>query len=192
MKLTVTTKKVAALKPCASRFDNFKAEYPNFKGSIEEFLDLDRINYHDKLWVTLRLVPRIVLEIFAVDCAAKTMEYCENAAKAAANAAAYAAKATADYATSYATKATADYATSYATNAVAYAASAANAAYAGANAANAAANAADAVEASEAAADAAYAAGEAAEAANATDAGERARQIEALIYLIQSHKGSSK
>ncbi len=175
MKLTVTTKKVAALNPCTPSFDNFKAEYPNFKGSIEKFLDLDRISHSDKLWVTLRLVPRIVLEIFAVDCAVKAVEYCENASAASYSASYLAAASAAAYA---AAAVSADDA-AYASAAASYvAASASTAAYAAASASTAASEAAAYAEASEAAADVAYA--------------EHARQIEALIYLIQSHEGSSK
>lgn len=160
MKLTITIKKVATLNPCESRFNNFKQYYPNFSGDFTEFLDLTKINYSDKLWVILRLIPREVVEIFAVDCAVNAVIY-----------AAYATNYTTNYAANYATNCAANYAADAANYAADYAATyVTNYAVDAANYANYAANYAN------------YAADYVANAA------ERTRQIEALIWLIQTHK----
>jgi hypothetical protein len=142
----INTERIAALKPCAKRFENFKREYPDFDGDILEFLSLEKITSNDKIWVAIRVLPREILEVFAIDCAFSASEY-----------------AVANYDA-------AEYATAYATNCIAadavdYAAAAAN--YA-ANYTAAAAAAAD-------------------HAIHAYDA-ERERQVNALIYLIESEE----
>jgi len=139
MKILVDLEVIKSLVPCLDRYENYFHHYEYFEGSLEDFLDLNELTHNDKLWVSLRLIPRFLIEVFAIDCAVAAAAYA-----AYANAVAYA-----DYA-AYA-NAGADY--------VDYAASAAYA--------NAAAGAS-----------AAYAAG----------ASEKQRQIEALIYLIQSHE----
>jgi len=140
MKIKINTEIIKALKPCGNRYVNYLLHYKDFEGDIQDFLLLDKISHSDKLWVTLRLVPRIIVETFAIDCASAAADY-----------AAYAA-ADADYAAADA----ADYAADAAANAAYYAASAAAdyAAYA----------AADADYAGDAAADAVYAAAYAASA----------------------------
>lgn len=47
-----------SLNPCRNRYKNFLEHYPNFDGSLSEFLDLENISYHDKLWVYFRSIPR--------------------------------------------------------------------------------------------------------------------------------------
>jgi len=172
MKIKINTEIIKALKPCEDRLDNYLSHYEDFKGDIQDFLLLDKISHSDKLWVTLRLVPRIILETFAVDCAYTAAA---NAAAAyaanAANAAAYAA---------------------YAANAAAYAANAANAANAAAAAAEAASAAAAAHAGARAANYASVAAAESASAASdavyAAGAAEKERQLCALEYLIINHE----
>lgn len=39
------------LKPCADRFENYIEHYEDFNGSVKEFLLLDKLSIHDKLWV---------------------------------------------------------------------------------------------------------------------------------------------
>jgi hypothetical protein len=167
MKTQINTERIAALKPCAKRFENFKREYPNFEGDILEFLSLEKITPNDKIWVAVRVLPREILEIFAIDCAFSASEYAARSHYAANCAAAAAADyaAAANYAANYAAAAGADYA-------------AAAAAFTAA-APNYATTAAD------------YAAVAAANYAAAFIA-ERERQVDALIYLIESEDGNGK
>jgi hypothetical protein len=155
----INKKLIKALNPCADRYENYLRRYSDFNGAIEEFLFLPEISHADKLWVSLRLLPRGLVEVFAIDCAVSAQNY------AAANAAHSAYSAYAAYA-AYAANA-ADAAVAYAANAV-YAAYAVYAVYA--------ANATDtAVAYAVNATYAAYAA-----------ASEEERQIEALIWLFNS------
>ena len=127
MKILINLEVIKSLKPCLNRYENYLKHYTDFEGSLEDFLDLPEVTHNDKLWVSLRLMPRFLAEVFAIDCAAASASA---SAYAAASASAYAASAYAAYA----------------------AAVAASAAYA------------------------------------AAGASEKQRQIEALIYLIQSHE----
>jgi len=128
---------IKSLNPCADRYENYIRYYSDFNGALENFLFLPEISHHDKLWVSLRLLPMELVEVFALDCAVASQEYAAAAAAYAAYAAAYAA-ATAAYAAATdaadATDAAADAAYAAAADAAAYAAYAAAAdaaAYAG-------------------------------------------------------------
>lgn len=121
MKITINKELIKSLKPCADRYENYLRFYSDFSGTLEEFLFLPEISHQDKLWVSLRLLPRELVEVFAIDCAvsaANKAYYAANTANAA------------DYA--------ADYSANNAANNAAYAATSANAA----DAANAAYSAA--------------------------------------------------
>ncbi len=121
LKIQINTEVIKKLNPCEDRFNNWLMHYSNFNGDILEFLDLDKITAQDKIWLSVRLLPREQLEYFAIDSVFAATEYAADA-----DAAAYAAASAAAYAT-YAT---------YSTSAVSAAAAvAAYAAYAAAYAA---------------------------------------------------------
>ena len=80
MKLQVNTDKIKALNPCDDRFENWLTHYKNFKGDILEFLSLDKITAKDKIWVSLRLLPVDIIEVFAIDCAFAAANYAVAAA----------------------------------------------------------------------------------------------------------------
>jgi hypothetical protein len=133
MIIRVNKEIIKSFKPCADRYENYLKYYSDFNGLLEEFLDLKHISHSDKIWLSLRLMPRFEVECFAIDCALRShvyaASYASYAAYAAASAAAYAAS-YASYAASYA---------SYAADAASYASYAADAAsYAAAAASNAA------------------------------------------------------
>jgi hypothetical protein len=69
MKLTINTKKIKSLRPCKDRFENWKKHYGGKEFNILKFLELDKITAHDKIWVSERLLPRELVEVFAIDCA---------------------------------------------------------------------------------------------------------------------------
>ena len=46
---------ILSLNPCFDRFGNFIAKYPNFNGTLVEFISLDKITYSDKIWVVTKL-----------------------------------------------------------------------------------------------------------------------------------------
>jgi hypothetical protein len=170
-KIKVNSKVIKKLKPCEDRFDNWLHHYGTFDGSIIEFLSLDKISAMDKMWVASRLLPIDLMVTFAIDCAFS----------------AYAAAADAANAATYVTA----YVSADAANAAAF-----DAAYAF-DAANAAASAvADVVFYTAYTAYNAYIAGgiyAAAASYTATHAAaaraantERERQIDALVYLIET------
>jgi hypothetical protein len=203
MKIKINKDVIKKLNPCSSRFDNYLQHYDSFNGNITKFLDLENISHSDKLWVSLRVMPRHLVEIFAIDMSFSACQYAvwsatyaTYAADAAARSATYAAARSATYAANaadatYAAARSATYAADAARSAT-YAADAARSAtdatYAD-DAADAARSAADAADA--AARSATYAADAAAR--SATDAAdarklEQDNQISILKYLINSEK----
>lgn len=67
--MLVTTNKVKNLNPCNDRFNNFTKKYPNYSGTLREFLKLDKITYDDKVWVFTRLLDKDTLVKWAIKCA---------------------------------------------------------------------------------------------------------------------------
>ena len=114
MKIRINTEIIKSMEPCKDRYENWLANYKNFDAYILEFLELKNITATDKIWVSIRVMPRFLVEVFAIDCAfsAAKAAYAANAAAFAATYAANAANADADAA----------YAATYAANAAAYAA----------------------------------------------------------------------
>ncbi len=69
MEITINKEIIKSLKPCADRYENYLKHYPDFEGCLEEFLDLEHISHTDKIWVSVRVMPRFWVECFAIDCA---------------------------------------------------------------------------------------------------------------------------
>ena len=59
---------ISKFNPCEDRFNNFVNNYPEFNGNLEDFLSLDNISYHDKIWVTIRLFTKEQNVKFAIKC----------------------------------------------------------------------------------------------------------------------------
>ena len=76
--MIITVDKIAEHNPCEDRFDNFKKEYPNYSGSLEDFLNLDRITYDDKVWVCVRLLRKNVLVHWSIKCAESVLHNFES------------------------------------------------------------------------------------------------------------------
>ncbi len=112
-RLSINTKVIAALNPCRDRFNNWLKHYEAADLDILEFLALDEITASDKIWVSVRVLPIQLVEIFAIDCAVKTVytagDYADAAAYAAALYADDAVAANADAAAFAATTVTAAY-----------------------------------------------------------------------------------
>ncbi len=172
MKIRVNTRRIEKLKPCQDRFENWKQLYPDWEGDITEFLRLGGITPQDKVWVAVKLMPRFLVEVFAIDCAMNAADAADAADADAADAA--------DAATDAATYAADAVVYTYA----AYAAYVADSAYAAA--ATAATAATYAAYAATPAATTYAAATAAAYAAYADAAAERQRQVAALIHLIST------
>ena len=68
MKIQINSKVILRLNPCADRHEHWKNHYPSFDADILDFLELENITAHDKIWIALRVLPRDLLELFALDC----------------------------------------------------------------------------------------------------------------------------
>ncbi len=75
--LNITVDKIAAFNPCESRFGNFKQQYPDFRGSVEEFISLDNITYSYKVWVCVRMMSQNQRFYWARACALSVLEIFE-------------------------------------------------------------------------------------------------------------------
>lgn len=80
MKIRINRDIIKQYNPCSNRFDRYLQHYPTFDDGILKFLDLEHISYSDKLWVTLRVLPRHLVEVFAIDMAFAAQEYAYAAA----------------------------------------------------------------------------------------------------------------
>jgi hypothetical protein len=175
-KIKVNTSVIEDFGPCWDRFENWLNYYATFDGSIIEFLSLDKISAIDKIWVASRLLPRDLIVTFAIDCAFAA--YAASAASAA-DAAAY----TADNVTAfYSAVACSNSSGTAAVECVIYCENSPVAAYAAA-----------AYAAAAYAADASYYASVRGNSIGYNDydakkaaKDERERQIDALVYLIET------
>ena len=91
MKIRINKDVIAAFNPCKGRFDNYLRHYADFDADILEFLDLDKISAQDKVWVVVRIFPKGLVKVFAIDYAVRAAYAANaaNAANAATDAAAY-------------------------------------------------------------------------------------------------------
>ena len=99
--MKINAKIISDLKPCRDRHMNWIEHYSDFDGDILDFLELDKITAEDKVWVAVRVMPRLLVEVFAIDCslsayassasAASYASSASSASYAAADAAVYAA-----------------------------------------------------------------------------------------------------
>lgn len=53
--MRITMEMIEEMNPCVDRLNNFKTHYPNFDGSLAEFVVLDKISEWDKVWVCRHL-----------------------------------------------------------------------------------------------------------------------------------------
>ena len=65
----INTEILKSLNPCPDRYKVWLKHHKKFDGSIIEFLELDKIPAKDKIWVAVRVMPRFLVEVFAIDCA---------------------------------------------------------------------------------------------------------------------------
>lgn len=95
MKIRINKERIKELGPCTRGYENFLKHHSHFDGDITEFLELHSISASDKIWVCVRLMPRFLVEVFAIDCAVRSASYAVaySSYAAAAAAASYAASA---------------------------------------------------------------------------------------------------
>lgn len=76
--MNITVSKIKALNPCGDRFNNFTTHYPDFNGSLRDFLNLDNITYSDKAWVFVRLATHVQNVRWSILCASSCLENFES------------------------------------------------------------------------------------------------------------------
>lgn len=83
MKIRVNKEIIKELIPCQDGWENYLRYHSDFSGDITEFLNLENITPQDKIWVSTSLMPRVLAEIFAQDCAYTAYAYAADAYAAA-------------------------------------------------------------------------------------------------------------
>lgn len=66
-----------SLKPCEDRYSNYLDHYKDWSGSLEEFLNLDKLTHADRVWVFVRFIPKDKAVFFAADCAERVLHLYE-------------------------------------------------------------------------------------------------------------------
>lgn len=116
--MLITKEYLKSLSPCENRYEHYLTHYKDWRGTLEEFLDLAELTHDDKKWVFVRSISKDKLRLVAADFAERVLHLFESkyptddrprkaieaarngdaaaAARAAARAAAYAANAAAD------------------------------------------------------------------------------------------------
>ena len=63
--------------PCTKRFSNYLSNYPDFNSSFDDFLDLDKITYEDKIWVAKKVLNKNQMVHFGLLCAESVLDIFE-------------------------------------------------------------------------------------------------------------------
>ena len=75
MKVRINKKILETLNPCKHSMEHGLKFYKKFDGDILEFLALDKITPVEKIWVCTRILPRELVEVFAIDCSFAATAY---------------------------------------------------------------------------------------------------------------------
>lgn len=59
---------IKTLNPCVSGWKNLIKHYPNYEGTVQDFLTLEDIPYADRVWLMQKVVPLEILSQWAVEC----------------------------------------------------------------------------------------------------------------------------
>jgi hypothetical protein len=68
-----------ALKPCEPSWKKFLRDYPNWSGTLTQFLELEKVSTEDRLWVLFQEIPELekFQRQFAFQCASRVVDDCE-------------------------------------------------------------------------------------------------------------------
>jgi len=75
----ITLKEIRALKPWYD-LDIYLKE--DWSGTLVDFLHIEAIPSKDRIWVAVRLMPRFLVDVFAIDCAFASSAYATSDASA--------------------------------------------------------------------------------------------------------------
>ena len=65
----VTIDKIKRLNPCQGGIDNFESKYPGYNNTLEHLLSLEDISYSDKIWLATKVLDKMTLVQWSLDCA---------------------------------------------------------------------------------------------------------------------------
>lgn len=75
---TINKEYIKQFNPCDDRWKNYIKHYSDFNGTIIEFLELDKITWHDKKWVLFHeeqeLLSDKLLREFGLICASRAVD----------------------------------------------------------------------------------------------------------------------
>jgi hypothetical protein len=69
---------ISKLEPCKDRLDNYVNFYGNKDFTPAQFMGLKNITQNDKMWVTMRLIPKDKLRLVAADIAETVLHIYES------------------------------------------------------------------------------------------------------------------
>ncbi len=75
--MRINTEKIKDLGPCKDRLDNYLKHYPDFDGSLEDFIMLKELTYDDKVWVFVRIATLEQNVRWSLLCASKVLSIFE-------------------------------------------------------------------------------------------------------------------
>jgi hypothetical protein len=69
---------IRTFSPCDRAIIEFEKNYPDFNGSLSDLLLLDKVTYDDKVWLSVKVAPLKVLQLWSVECAESVLHIYEN------------------------------------------------------------------------------------------------------------------
>lgn len=67
--MLITTELIKKYNPCKSGIDNWSLVTKDKPIKLNKFFNLKNIPDRDKIWLLCRILPRNIIEVFAIDCA---------------------------------------------------------------------------------------------------------------------------
>ena len=77
MKITLDI--IKSFNPCGDGIEKFEKQYPNYKGTLVEALQLQDVSYSDKIWLVCRVLDTKILIQWSIDCAESVVDNYNNA-----------------------------------------------------------------------------------------------------------------
>ena len=75
--MKISTEIIKKLNPCTERFNNYLKHYEDFSGTLQEFLNLDKITYDDKVWVFTKITTKKQIIKWGILCAESVLHIFE-------------------------------------------------------------------------------------------------------------------
>ena len=72
--MIITIDKIKSLDPCQSGIENFESKYPKYKNTLGHLLSLGDISYSDKIWLAAKVLDKMTLVQWSLDCATLVAE----------------------------------------------------------------------------------------------------------------------